>query len=734
MENLYSITQVFSEKLFFVPDYQRGYAWETQQCQEFTEDLELLEPNRTHFLGTLILHLRSENRVIDRNGTSYLAYDIVDGQQRLTTVVILLKVISGFLQKQEEAKDLVDNLQQQYLVSRDRNKRPLPKLTLNEDSQTYFNQVILGQGSHIGGATIRSHERLLQAKTYFTNYLEERQAALGAAFGEWLVSLYFKLIQDLTLMVYIVKREADAGIIFETMNNRGKPITELEKVKNYLLYLAGKLHLPAEHTLVESINQTWKHIFESLMGAGLGSQDNEDQLLRAHWLMAYDPQPANWLGSRSIKTRFSLKQYEQQHELLLEHLHHYLNTLFDVATAYCDILRPNRPGAFHNFQGRAVQRQISKEAAKLARLGSLASFLPLLMALRIQYPEDGGSYGAMVQLCEKYAFRVYRWLRLRSNAGQTRLFRLGHQVFLRQISLENVKNRLAQLILNYAPDSQFAAAFDEEDANWYHWAGLKYFLYEYESHLADQKGVPVKMPYEEIARKTDSVEHILPQTADRQRYWQQRFPRKEYTRWLHDVGNLTLTYTNTELGNRPFLGQGKVKGKRDFYEESVFLMERELAKLEDWNLAALNSRREQIKTWALARWHVDKPDMPAEDEPDLDGLANGDIKEVFTRRAVPRGQQQLFTALYDAGEGGLTNDELVQIMGRRDRQDLVGVLGALGRRVNNTEGYGRATKPGIGMLLFIEPDSGNQWRYSLRPETRAALEELNPSWLQEMVA
>lgn len=234
MENLYTITQVFSEKLFFVPDYQRGYAWENPQCQEFIEDLELLEPQRTHFLGTLILHLRGEDKIIDRNGTSYLAYDIVDGQQRLTTVVILLQAISGFLQKHEEARDLVDNLQQHYLVGRDRNKQPLPKLTLNEDSRTYFNQIILGQGSHIGGATIRSHERLLAAKAHFKDYLEERQAALGAAFGDWLVTLYFKLIQDLTLMVYIVKREADAGIIFETMNNRGKPITELEKVKNYV--------------------------------------------------------------------------------------------------------------------------------------------------------------------------------------------------------------------------------------------------------------------------------------------------------------------------------------------------------------------------------------------------------------------------------------------------------------------------------------------------------------------
>ncbi len=733
MENLYTITQVFSEKLFRVPDYQRGYAWEIQQCQEFVEDLELLEPEKTHFLGTLILHRHDSEKIIDRSGNAYAEYDIVDGQQRLTTVVILLQTIGRFMEDFDDLRDLADGLKKRYLIGVDRNKQPLPKLTLNEDSRTYFRQVILSQGPHIQGPTIRSHQRLSEAQAYFRDYLKSQQLTLKEDFANWLEALYLKLIQKLNLMVYIVEQEADAGVIFETMNNRGKPITELEKVKNYLLYLAGKLHLSSEHTLVATINQTWKHIFESLMTTGLGSQENEDQLLRAHWLMAYDPRPANWAGSRSIKEQFNLRRYQQRHESLLEQLHHYLDTLYSAATAYCDIIRPKRAGAFQNFQSQPIQREIIKAATKLARVGSLASFLPLLMGLRIQHATDGQNYLETVQLCEKYAFRVYRWLRLRSNAGQSRLFRLGNQVFLRQVDLPQMKNRVAQLILSYAPDGQFEAAFAEEEANWYQWTGLKYYLYEYESHLAAQKGVPVKMPYEEIARKQDTIEHILPQTKDKQGYWRKRFPRNEYARWLNDIGNLSLTYTNTELGNRPFIGQGKVRGKRDFYEESVLLMEKELAKLEDWTITNLQTRREKIKTWTLARWHVEKPDLMPDEDNDENELDEADIKLVFTRRPVSRGQQQLFKALYDAGERGLANDELVQIMGRRDRQDLVGVLGALGRRVNGTPGYGRAAKPGIGMLFIIDPTADDQWRYCLRPETREVLEALNPSWLHEMV-
>lgn len=66
-----------------------------------------------------------------------------------------------------------------------------------------------------------------------------------------------------------------------------------------------------------------------------------------------------------------------------------------------------------------------------------------------------------------------------------------------------------------------------------------------------------------------------------------------------------------------------------------------------------------------------------------------DFTFILTRRWVPRGQQQLYKALYDAGAAGQTQDELIEVMGRRERYDLAEVRGALGRRVNNTPGYGQ---------------------------------------------
>jgi hypothetical protein len=112
--------------------------------------------------------------------------------------------------------------------------------------------------------------------------------------------------------------------------------------------------------------------------------------------------------------------------------------------------------------------------------------------------------------------------------------------------------------------------------------------------------------------------------------------------------------------------------------------------------------------------------------------AHEDYVRVLTHIPVPRGQQQLYKALYDAGDEGLTHDELVEAMGRRDRQDLSGVLGALGHRISGVPGYGEARRPGVEMVISYEQLADGQQRLRLVPGMRRALEELDPGWLGEM--
>jgi hypothetical protein len=109
-----------------------------------------------------------------------------------------------------------------------------------------------------------------------------------------------------------------------------------------------------------------------------------------------------------------------------------------------------------------------------------------------------------------------------------------------------------------------------------------------------------------------------------------------------------------------------------------------------------------------------------------------DITRVLDRIRIPRGQRQLYKALYDAGEKGLFIAELASQM---NRDDVPSILGALGNRVNHTEEVKRTgEKPGIEMLFEIQQRE-NTWHYIMKPELRKALEKLNPrpDWLDNMI-
>jgi hypothetical protein len=480
MENLYTIGRLFSDRMFRVPDYQRGYAWEEQQCQDFIEDLELVGEGQEHFFGLLILQARSRGSepVVDHKGHAYRVYDVIDGQQRLTTVVLLLDAIRREMEQFEELQTLASGLQETFIVTPDRHGFARPKLTLNRDTHQFFYGTVLGQEDDIVGATIRSHELLRQASAHFDAYLDERRRKLEEGYADWLRDQYLKITQRLTVVVYTVKSESDAGGVFETMNNRGKDLTELEKVKNYLLYLAGKLNLPEGHGLQDKINDTWTHIFESLMAADLGDVRNEDRLLRAHWLMAYDHDARNWDGSRSIKDRFNLRGYQGRHRDLLEDLTAYLTSLRNATVAYCDVYNPTHPAAFKAFDcdGRSRSR-IVKTAERFARLGTMANFLPFLLAARLEASTDGHLYQQAIDLCERFVFRVHRWMGYRANTGRSRVLRIAHRFYSGQ-NAQRALDDLRRAILRYCPNQRFAARFEQEDVDWFRWWGLKYFLYD----------------------------------------------------------------------------------------------------------------------------------------------------------------------------------------------------------------------------------------------------------------
>ena len=423
-----SISEIFSNRSFRIPDYQRGYAWKTEkQLQDLWQDLELLPENRDHFTGTLVLKPAPapHHEWVDRREEYHRVFDVIDGQQRLTSIVILLKAIHLEMVRIGEDPHLIKGIQDNYLFCEDTDQIIVTLLTPNRDSRDFFLSQILMDQYDPKGEINRSVKNMEEAKAFFLAKLAERRNELGDAYPEWLKKLRSKVTRQMKLIVYEVANELDGGTIFETMNDRGKPITEMDKVKNYFLYVCSKLDAPepARVELSEKINSTWTRIFEDLMVARLGDDRNEDQLLRVHWLMVYDYNPNNWQQSRSIKEKFSLKVYAGKHDQLREYIHQYLESLQKTVTAYCDIHRPESDRAFNEIKDDRVRLEICTLSNKLSRLGSRASFQPLLIAVRLKGGQDGNAYKQAVELCEKFDFRVYEWSR-QPRSGQSSLFKL----------------------------------------------------------------------------------------------------------------------------------------------------------------------------------------------------------------------------------------------------------------------------------------------------------------------
>jgi len=632
MDNVQTVEQLFSGRLFVVPDYQRGYSWEILQLKEFIEDVELLPPGKEHYTGTVILHSQ-EASLRDAHGKGYAVVDIVDGQQRLITIVLLLNAIQRAAVETPQLSKLGAGIGSMYVQEEDQVGQPLFKLRLNRDSNSFWIDSVLSETPNPAGPRILSHRRLLDAKNYFQTYLQQKSAELAAEYPAWLRELHDKLTHRLRLSLYTVGDESDVGVVFEVTNDRGKPLTELEKVKNYLLYVAAKLDLE-EHDLTVTVNDAWRNIFERLMAADLTSSTHEDQLLRAHWLMSRDHNKKNWSGTKSVKATFSLKRYQGRHVELLAAIKSYVKSLDDASVAYRDLEKPTHTDAFGAMKDDRKLRAAAVEwTEKLRRVGATATFLPFLIAARLK--GDPAFYVEAVKLCEVFAFRVYKLLRTPAYAAQSRMFRLGNRLYSGSLSTTEALRQLQGYVGLYSQVSEFEDAFVlEEGRNWYTWPGLKYFLYEYEGELA--RGKPVQLPWAVLEKRDleNSIEHVLPQTPT-EPYWTARFDTNELEILTHDLGNLGLTYDNSSYSNKPFPEKkGSAGSSKPCYANSNLFQERALCDFDDWTPDSVDERRQRIIDWAVKRWHVDPVSLDQSELEEEQELAESDESEEEETGAV----------------------------------------------------------------------------------------------------
>lgn len=637
MAELPHLQGVLNDKLIEVADYQRPYAWGEKQLKDLWQDLDLLGSDR-HYAGTLVLQ-RTDRTLQSTDGEELTVYEVVDGQQRLTTSLILLE------QLRKALRDLADTSQEEVnvdgayrdltrLIRVDINGVSVPRLRLGADLNDFFDKTVLGNDAPDKVQLVAGEQRLASAAKFFRTAISGLIAdADPVEAARRLVELRARVCFRLRFLVYDVESNAEVGVLFETLNDRGQSLSDLEKVKNYLLYLSRQLPTGVEDHLTTTINKAWSDIFANLARLTI----DDDALLRAHWIATEDPIQRNWQRTISVKAKFPRAQYVPSSGRLagtqaeeLTNSDELATALLNEVTTYVESLRKcsaflrdiyDERAAYEAFDNEKLGDEVRLRSAALVRTGSIANFRALLLAARLKYPTDGEVYLRLVELCEKFSARAYVICVARSNAGQSTLHWAAHRLHS-GVDPELVIAEITTKLLQLAPDEAVRANFGSP-VEWYYRRSHKYVLYEYELHLA-RTGSEIPTFGDLTNGATKTTEHVLPQTPSANSQWKRDFSSEQHASLLNTIGNLVLTRDNSAYSNKDYVAKRGEPGQdspRCYLSPSALASEREIAqKYESWVPASIETRRARIEEWAVSRWHIDAPAIVTETPDDEDGL------------------------------------------------------------------------------------------------------------------
>lgn len=602
------LQEFFNKRIFRIPDYQRGYAWGESQLRDFWQDLDRIPHGRNHYTGQLTIEAVPDKswQQWDEDtwlitGSNYRPYYVVDGQQRLTTAIILIKCLLDKLPDNEAlAFTSKAELTGTFLVRRAGISRAyLFGYEKDNPSYEYLKTQILGQPSNAfqGTETVYT-ANLLAAYEFFKRHIEKFELPK-------IDELFRRLTQRFVFNEHELSGDFDVFVAFETMNNRGKPLSKLELLKNRLIYLSTLIPEAEEQqaSLRRNINDAWKTIYEYL-GKEKGYPLDDDEFLRAHWIMSftYARDEAEQFAT------FLLDKHFTHDQLLLGKL-----TAAKIQS-YVDSIQ-NAVKAWHaiNFPHRAenLSEAVRQGLERLNRVGT-GAFAPLVMATLVG-GVPSADVAAFLRAAERFVFLIGRLCQRRSNTGDSEFYRLAGQLNRGEKTLNEIiaviEERTSQHFSVDKAQLEMRELFDGGEG-FYNWTGRHYFLFEYEEFLKDRAGLAArKISWEEFTRaKKDrvTVEHIYPRSPITGEWpeFETRSPSEQHV-LRHSLGNLlALSHSrNAKFSNRAFaIKKQDHDGVQGYYNGSY--SEIQVAQAPNWTPEQVLRRGVQMLEFLEQRWHV----------------------------------------------------------------------------------------------------------------------------------
>ncbi|WQY09501.1 DUF262 domain-containing HNH endonuclease family protein [Helicobacter pylori] len=575
---LLNLDGVIEKGVFEIPSYQRGYAWQERQLEDFWNDLEHVSKleNKFHYMHSLTLR-KSDDDFGD------IDFEIIDGQQRLATSLILL----GLLAKITQNKDP---------------KHSLANLKSILSYNFYYHDI--GEAFR----AITEEEDLEKFKTsFYAKNLIDAYAFFKEKISDTPVGTLEKMFDALTKkmlfsVVELNDNRIDPFSSFETINNRGKDLSTLELLKNRLHFVAHKICDEEDlENLQNEINDTYTRIYHDLRQF----EDAHLESFLKHFVAYYYGENSKF-KERLLDTAFDAHkkyddlydEYEKINDLLL-----YLS--YSSKVWYF----------LHTLDDEELRIEITPKTRnlldKMRRLNALSynAFLPLLLSLfTIQLVGRSGDerhyttqeLEGLLEYLERFGFLVYgvagkntaknEWIGLAFKAIQACRF-WGDKITIEDLpTLEkSFFNRQGNSGLELLEENIHSKKNTEK---WYKWnKALNYLLYEYELYHNPETTL-------NFDSSIESIEHILPQKPD------QGYSAKEKS-WaknphiVHALGNLLLIpkNANSSLSNKPF------DEKRKQYLKGSY-SEKEVAKNASFGITEIQQRSEKLLDFLIARYRI----------------------------------------------------------------------------------------------------------------------------------
>lgn len=548
-----------ANKRFVIPVYQRNYDWRVKQCRQLFDDLcRVIRENRaSHFFGSI---------VAQHSGVDDLV--LIDGQQRLTTITLMLLAMQNLLKAEKaQSKD-------HYMVARIGDFLTLRYAS--DDQQKIRLKLFRNDAAALKSLFDPSLSPIEDSNITRNYHYFEKNIEDGIRRHVFSIDDFYQAMRKLQIIAIMVEGGDDAQLIFESLNATGLSLSEGDKVRNYVL-----MHLPSERQEYYYVNR-WNKI-ENLVG------DQMDLFLRDYLGIKRSRIPA--FGNIYL----DFKDYATRASRSLEEC---LDDLLTYAKRYHILLGGEEMGAYSAKLKACIERlnRLDKNVVR-----------PFLMEVLRLKEDDGLSLEEVEQIFfYTESFVVRRLICDVQTSALSSIFSALHGEIMRlNDGMASYFERFKYAITSknksgrFPDDNEFLQQLGSREIYQMATKNIGYLLERFENRDSTED--------HDVYRHLDSdeddkwsIEHVMPQklTPD----WERDLGSDAQTiheTWCHRLANLTLTAYNSKYSNSSFNWK-KTCGKG--YLESGIRLNQYIARFETWDLMALEERNRELKSQALNLW------------------------------------------------------------------------------------------------------------------------------------